>query len=157
MIERWLLGGCVLLVACGGKDDVASSNSGVDSSVDSFVAADTSLDTRDTAPDTTTEDTRVDAAEDGPSCVSPKKMCAGECVDLKTNPAHCGTCDTSCCVGSVCMAGTCTLSCPAGMSGCTDPSSKCPKCVDLTTDPENCGTCGTMCSDGRACVAGKCG
>jgi hypothetical protein len=45
-------------------------------------------------------------------CVSsvllPGADCDGACVDLSSDPAHCGTCETACATGDVCRDGVCT-------------------------------------------------
>ena len=69
------------------------------------------------------------------------------CIDLVTDPAHCGTCENACPPTSSCNDGICT--CPNGESICTDA------CVDLLTDPANCGTCGIDCGD-LFCLEGQC-
>jgi hypothetical protein len=75
--------------------------------------------------------------------------CGGSCVNLDSDPAHCGACGAGCpggfCVKSVCM------------NQCPPPSSICgAKCVDLQTDPTNCGTCGHPCAGTRLCNRGVC-
>ena len=34
-------------------------------------------------------------------------LCAGACVDLRADPAHCGACTTACATGQICTGGTC--------------------------------------------------
>lgn len=47
-------------------------------------------------------------------CIAPRTMCSGYCVDLATNPFHCGACFNYCQrsllenVETVCLAGACT-------------------------------------------------
>ena len=48
-------------------------------------------------------------------------------------------CGTTCAAGKLCSAGTCSTSCVAGTSLCTDG-----KCHDLDNDNANCGVCGTV-------------
>ena len=69
------------------------------------------------------------------------------CIDLTTDPAHCGACANACPATSSCVDGTCT--CPASQSIC-DAS-----CVDLMSDPANCGACQTDCGD-LFCLQGAC-
>jgi hypothetical protein len=57
-------------------------------------------------------------------------MCNGSCVDIQTDPGHCGGCNNACAAGSTCMAGVCT---------CQGPKS------------QACGNCGTQ---SRTCTAG---
>ncbi len=86
--------------------------------------------------------------------------CGDECVDLKTDPANCGTCGKVC-PGSgseapVCQGGQCATQCvdPFGTQCGSD-------CVDLQTDANHCGTCANKCTapvGGQAtCSASKCG
>jgi hypothetical protein len=57
--------------------------------------------------------------------------------DLMTDPAHCGSCGTSCALGESCCAGT---------------------CVNRASNPNHCGTCGHVCSAGTqpSCCSGTC-
>lgn len=68
------------------------------------------------------------------------------CVDLKTDPAHCGGCGRTCQQGEACVDGLC--GCPKGQIRCGA------KCVDAAEDYENCGACGKKCS--KVCSKGKC-
>jgi len=69
------------------------------------------------------------------------------CIDLASDPAHCGTCEDACPATSSCIDGACV--CPGDESICNAA------CVDLTSDPANCGTCGTDCGD-LFCRQGQC-
>ena len=69
------------------------------------------------------------------------------CVDLATDPAHCGACENACPETSSCIDGTCT--CPGGESICNAT------CVDLMSDPANCGACSTDCG-ALFCLEGQC-
>ena len=93
----------------------------------------------------------VDGGTDGTVCASPKEMCSGSCVDVKTDPAHCGTCGNACKPGEVCSAGSCSLTCGGGTTRCGT------LCVNTDNDPTNCGTCDNTCNDGEVCSAGQCG
>ena len=92
------------------------------------------------------------------SCAPGLTQCNGACVDTHNDPAHCGTCGTSCSAalsaGPVCGAGVCGVSCPAGETKCGS------KCVDPSSDPNNCGTglaaCGVACAAGQVCKNGGC-
>lgn len=81
----------------------------------------------------------------------------GRCVDLQSDPNHCGECDNECSgddttIG-VCDAGSCTTACDssAGFAACTGPG----ECTDLNTDPDHCGSCGNVCPTDE-CEAGRC-
>jgi Peptidase M66 len=47
------------------------------------------------------------------ACPNGQSLCGTECIDLNTNPSHCGTCPTVCGTGQACVGGTCTS------DGCT--------------------------------------
>ena len=46
------------------------------------------------------------------TCTAPAVACGSTCVDLATDEAHCGTCDTVCNAGQVCVARLCTCTAP---------------------------------------------
>ena len=75
--------------------------------------------------------------------------CGSLCVDLATDPNHCGACSASCSVGATCSAHACQ--CPNGTSLCNAVD-----CVNFNTDGTNCGGCGTVCAGGQSCSSGKC-
>jgi hypothetical protein len=75
--------------------------------------------------------------------------CGGSaCVDLQTDPAHCGACATACPAGAGCSAGACA--CAGGLAACGA------KCADTSSDTANCGGCGKVCPTGALCMAGQC-
>ena len=99
----------------------------------------------------------------GASCAEGVTACAGACVDLQTDEAHCGACGVSC--GDVpgaeerCEAGVCVLTCEAGRGDCDgDYASGCE--VDLATTSAHCGECDNACDSGPAssplCSSGRC-
>jgi hypothetical protein len=87
-------------------------------------------------------------------------------TNTNTNPAHCGTCGTTCTAANdtpICNGGSCAIGpCAAGYGDCNGLySDGCEK--NLNTDPVNCGTCGTSCATscaidvtGTTCSAGVC-
>jgi hypothetical protein len=82
---------------------------------------------------------------EGMSC----ETCGGDaCVDLESDPQHCGTCDNACPAGVSCSAGNCV--CPDGQTPCGDV------CVDTGSDPQNCGDCGIGCMPDQVCWMGVC-
>lgn len=83
----------------------------------------------------------------GPTCGGGLVECAGQCVDPRSDPRHCGGCGRACAPGVDCRLGTC---CELGRDVCGD------RCVDLTSDPDNCGVCDFRCIDGLQCVLGLC-
>lgn len=73
--------------------------------------------------------------------------CGDSCVNLQTNPDHCGRCGTVC--EDDCRDGMCV--CRRGFLDCGSV------CVDPLLDPDNCGGCGITCAAGDRCVLGVCG
>ncbi len=82
-------------------------------------------------------------------CPSGKTSCNGACVDLSSDPNHCGSCGTSC-DALFCSASTCSATCGVGLSACGQ------SCVNLAADPANCGLCGNACAPGAACSVSVC-
>ena len=86
------------------------------------------------------------------SCGDGYDKCASSCVDLQTDPDHCGACGSACPEGVACAAGACGMNtCPPGSADCGEGS-----CVDLGGDPQNCGGCGVACPQGTSCADGAC-
>lgn len=113
--------------------DTNGSDNGVGS--DSKTPTDTAT-SSDTAPG------------DGSTCVAPKKLCSGRCVDTDADNSNCGSCGNSCSAGTVCTLGICK--CPSTSVTCGSA------CVDLSSDPSHCGGCDKACAGGETCVSGKC-
>ena len=82
-------------------------------------------------------------------CAAGLTDCGGGCVDITTNPSHCGGCNVVCAGGQVCD-GACTTACGAGKTSCNGA------CVDLMASPQHCGECGTSCSDQSVCTFDQC-
>lgn len=85
--------------------------------------------------------------------------CGGTCVDLASDAAHCGACDSACDggttdgpEGAVCVAGACA--CGAGTTTC--PLDAVDMCLATQTDPNACGDCTTTCTASQTCDAGGC-
>src|SRR5262249_36142929 len=79
------------------------------------------------------------------------------CVDIMTDPYHCGGCQRGCQGGQLCIAGVCREQCAHGKDDCNgSPADGCETNID--SDPENCGACGNVCDGviGQPCVNGKC-
>ena len=72
----------------------------------------------------------------------------GACVDLATDPDHCGDCDVACPPEAPCQAGFCI--CPGDAVACGT------ECVDTSASPLHCGACDVACGAGADCVDGVC-
>jgi hypothetical protein len=79
--------------------------------------------------------TALSACQEEITCPSGEAVCDGACLDLATDPAHCGTCGNACTGGASCKAGV---------------------CVALGTDRANCGAVGRACLPGESCLSGAC-
>jgi hypothetical protein len=55
-----------------------------------------------------TDSCRADQVCSGNTCVCEFDECGGVCVDVLSDEAHCGSCDTVCGVGEFCAAGSCS-------------------------------------------------
>ncbi len=82
-----------------------------------------------------------------PTCEMDETVCGDDCVNTKTDAAHCGGCDMACKDDEGCTEGLC---CPEGQSNCGDA------CIDTKTDAAHCGACDIACSGNDSCVDGKC-
>jgi hypothetical protein len=92
---------------------------------------------------------------DAPACGEGKKLCGDQCIDLGTDPGHCGACGRACLEGQICRDGACGDTCEPGLVDCDGD------CVDLFSDPRHCGVCGNACPEPTharsTCVGGRCG
>ncbi len=75
------------------------------------------------------------------------ERCGDLCVDLDSDPAHCGQCDQVC-NNEVCSDGNCSGSCAYTMCGVM--------CAELHENPFNCGACGNACASNERCDDGEC-
>jgi hypothetical protein len=89
--------------------------------------------------------------------------CAGTCVDIMTDARNCGACGTVCpAIGgaAACVAGRCSITCPAGTGDCDGNTAN--GCETSTrSNLMNCGMCGNACPAGPAgatpfCSVGVC-
>ncbi|MDB4977300.1 MAG: hypothetical protein JWN48_5641, partial [Myxococcaceae bacterium] len=96
-------------------------------------------------------------------CAAGYTRCNGACVDLQTDPTHCGSCnpstmhpDVTCGSGGVCTAGAC--SCPSTSMTCGMGSNA--SCSDPKISQTDCGGCGVNCASTtqqpRSCLDGAC-
>jgi hypothetical protein len=97
------------------------------------------------------------------NCGGESTDCSGVCVDLLSDPRHCGQCGNGCsegsCNGGVCadtsvetepvQSDTAVLVCDEGGTDCGG------FCADLLTDPAHCGACWVACDSG-SCAGGAC-
>lgn len=83
-------------------------------------------------------------------CAPGLTNCAGECIDLETDPDHCGEC-SEVCEDASCAEGECVE------SGCPDFGDDCDgACTDLDSDRYHCGDCFRECGLDEVCVQGDC-
>lgn len=80
------------------------------------------------------------------------------CVNLDTDPLHCGKCDIVCPAGQKCQGGGCVCDAVKGevVEKCYfDPKDQ-SKFYCVNTDIQNCGKCGNQCRLNEVCVNGQC-
>ncbi len=75
--------------------------------------------------------------------------CGEVCVDLRTDPQHCGDCERTC-DEVVCQDGECQEDCFADHTECEGA------CVLTSEDSLHCGDCATLCGSDEVCLAGIC-
>lgn len=105
--------------------------------------------------ETDTGETCVERCEEGSTA------CEGSCVDLTSDPRHCGTCDRACTAPpnavATCMAGDCAFECDPGYADCDgDPANG---CESMLRELDHCGRCGERCERPGAvasCATGTC-
>lgn len=81
-------------------------------------------------------------------CLPGEQHCAGRCVYVEDERAHCGSCGNACAPGLVCQHRAC--GCPSGTTLCGS------ECVSFGTQ-QNCARCGDSCSSAQVCRGGRCG
>lgn len=99
----------------------------------------------------------------GAECRADLALCAGMCVDLASDPRHCGACNNACDQGQQCVLGACEgteigpLPIARGLvPECAAPRLECDGlCVDPERDPDHCGGCASACDSG-VCEQGRC-
>ena len=100
-------------------------------------------------------------------CPPPRAICAGACVDPRTDLANCGACGNDCSrfgpppfSSRACVAGTCANVCEAGRGDCDGIAETGCETVILGNNVAHCGACNSPCRPppNRAvtCVRGAC-
>ncbi|MBO4349765.1 MAG: hypothetical protein J6A01_02310, partial [Proteobacteria bacterium] len=114
-----------------------------------------------------------DDSKKGEDNTCTQDKCEGWCGDFKSDPKHCGNCETDCTiyegVTGTCSEGKCVFT-AALCKDETDSSGNVtqrkkicikdgnPVCADIDNDPNNCGECGNKCTgDSPTCANGVCG
>lgn len=100
-------------------------------------------------------------APDGTSCgaLASRRCCSGNCIDISSNPSHCGGCGIACTLGTTCESVAATNQCTLAPANTTarcscvaGPSNTCPlgqSCFSLTDG----GRCSP--TDAGHCAAGE--
>jgi hypothetical protein len=98
---------CLLLFACG--DDGGGGGGNPDAGVNTPDADPNAPDADPNAPDAdpNAPDADPSAPDAMEGCANGLDMCGGACVDLDSDPDHCGTCPNSCSSGQTCVLGNC--------------------------------------------------
>ena len=97
--------------------------------------------------------------DDGYCVPEPELECTGDeiecdevCVNIVSDPDHCGGCGEACSDGETCRSGICEPE----VEDCGDLKWCDEKCVDTDSDEEHCGECGNSCDSGEFCDGGQC-
>lgn len=83
-------------------------------------------------------------------CDESLSLCDGACVDLHSEPDHCGECGQACVDGLECVRGRCINECELRAERCDGG------CVDLASSPFHCGACDRACASSQICRDGTC-
>lgn len=116
----------------------------------------------ETSPDETSPDV-PDADEDGGGCAPGTTDCSGVCVDLASDPEHCGSCEVACDDGlnatAVCESTHCELRCEAGWVDLDGERGCEARCTPSPDGIEECNgaddDCNGMIDDGFDCSLGQ--
>jgi len=121
---------------------------------DSVTTTDSGLEGEDSAEDSRADDDTGPPPVDASTC--PGTTCGSRCVDMATDPLHCGACGAAVCALEICRGGA--PKCAPGYESCGGSGSACLGCKNLKSDPDNCGGCGNRCdpATGQLCVDGAC-
>jgi hypothetical protein len=127
-----------MLAATGCGDDGSSGDTGADTGSSSGQVETTGSGSSSESSSST-----------GPACEEGRTPCDGACIDLETNPMHCGACGNALPDDVQCVDGepACTLQ---GLDYCDGV------CIDVLNDDENCGDCGADCGEFNCMGNGCC-
>ena len=78
----------------------------------------------------------------------PCSPCGSDCVDLQTDPAHCGVCSNEIGDAQLCRDGAAVCE-DSGLHACGQA------CVDLQADERHCGACGAAIGSDHVCENGE--
>ncbi len=137
----YLLG--LVLVACSIDSSGGASSGGGGSSDGSLGTGGGWIDA--TAPDAMDAESDAHADAIVASCDGGSTLCGAACVDLETDPSHCGNCNKSCAAGDVCDA-----------SKCCHPDCSNPNCGSSDGCGGKCHLSDGFCGGGGSCVGGAC-
>ncbi len=97
---------------------------------------------------------------------TPSEPSVGYCVNLSTDPMHCGACDIACPgideffrhAFATCEYGVCKRTCDRGWVVIATATWTMIAETHTDSDPNNCGSCGNRCDAvaGQACAYGRC-
>ena len=95
------------------------------------------------------------------SCEAGSSACDGACVDLNSDPRHCGGCGERCAAPpnavAACMAAACSFECDEGYADCDGDAAN--GCESMLRELAHCGRCGERCERPGAvtsCATGTC-
>ncbi len=83
-------------------------------------------------------------------CDNKEIRCGDRCVDVDSDPDHCGLCGHACEGGEVCSQGACLSQCYADYEECRGG------CFDVSVSAVHCGRCGNGCAGDDICWEGQC-
>ena len=90
-------------------------------------------------------------------CPDTYEDCDGACVDVFSDPGHCGDCLSTCASpvhsSATCTGGMCDFDCDEGWGDCVESADGCE--TDLATTAD-CGGCGNACDPIESCMSGSC-